>query len=116
MRKWLIGAICAMSVAASTQDAKAFSDGHALLEAAESEDTTLEAMFVMYVAGVLDGVSLILDGHELPQFYCISDGITRKDAGDAVRIWLRSNPQHLDFTPTVAVLLAIQVHFPCETD
>ena len=46
MRKWLMGAICAALVVAAPQSARAFSDGHELLEAAESKNIVEEAMFV----------------------------------------------------------------------
>ncbi len=37
MRKWLLGAICVTIIVVVPQSAGAFKDGHALLEAADSE-------------------------------------------------------------------------------
>ena len=37
MRGWLLGAMCAALVVAAPQSARAFKDGHELLEAAESK-------------------------------------------------------------------------------
>lgn len=116
MRKWVIGPICAALVIAAPQSAGAFGDGHALLKAAESEDITLEAMFIMYVAGIADGVALIRGLHKLPPLYCSGDDITARDGGDAVRLWLRINPQHLELSARTAVVRALVTYFPCETD
>ena len=58
MRKWLLGTICATVIVAVPQSAGAFKDGHALLEAADSENEILILGFTMYVAGVTAGARM----------------------------------------------------------
>ena len=61
MRKWLLGTICATVIVAVPQSAGAFKDGHALLEAADSEIEILNLGFTMYVAGVAAGARDVTD-------------------------------------------------------
>ena len=121
MRKWLLGAICAALVVAAPQSVRAFSDGHQLLEAAESENIVDEAMFVMYVAGVAMGVrdvSQMLEQSgkfDISQPFCVSSKNTYKDLGDVVRIWLRNQPD-IQGSAALLVVFALSDHFPCETE
>ncbi len=119
MRKWLLGAICAALVVAAPQSARAFSDGHELLKAAESESRIREAMFTMYVAGVTAGVrdvaqALELSGKfDISQPFCVGSKITYRDLADVVRIWLRKQPD-VRGSPALLVVLALGEHFPCK--
>ena len=114
MRKWLIGAICAALVVAAPQSAGAYKDGHELLEAAESRDITMEALFAMYVAGVAHGVQHQVKSLKLFPLFCAGDKITYEDAGNAVRIWLREHSNELNYRAESIIVWALMEHFPCE--
>ena len=113
MRKWLIGAICAALVVVAPKEAAAVEDGHQLLHIASSEAFGDRLSYLSYVFGVSQAYSLALAVHELPPSYCLS-GTKNEDFADAVRIWLRRNPELLDWSPTVLVVLALKTYFPCE--
>ena len=116
MRGWLLGAMCAALVVAAPQSARAFKDGHELLEAAESKNRTQGAIFTMYVAGVAHGVQHQVRSLRLFPLFCFGDKITYEDGGDAVRIWLRGNSDDLDFPADSLIVWALMEHFPCETE
>ena len=115
MRKWLLGAVCAALVIAVPKEAPAFVDGHEMLEVATSEDTFDRISYLKYVEGVVAASSLILAAYELPPAFCVV-GTPYGDMADAVRIWLRRNPQLLDAGPAVIVITALNAHFPCESE
>ena len=118
MRKWLIGAICAAFVVAGPESARAFSDGHELLKAAESESAFELGMFTMFVGGVALGVRdtvsiLIQSGQfDIAQPFCFG-AITYRDLSDVVRVWLRQQAD-LEDPPALLVVRALSQHFPCE--
>ena len=125
MRKWLLGAMCATLVVAASHDARAFSDGHALLEAAESEDEALNFGFIMYVAGVAAGARDVtirwkvlskLNNRELDLShpFCVPPKITHRDLADTVRIWLRSKPKLRDLPSALSIIEALAERFPCK--
>ena len=119
MRKWLLGAMCAMLVVVAPQSARAFSDGHELLKAAESKHDVIKVGFVMFVAGVALGVRDFeralewSDDSEFKKTFCVGSPFTRRDVADAVRIWLR-NRSDLQRPATVLIILALRDHFPCK--
>ena len=119
MRKWLLVATCAALVVAAPQSARAFKDGHALLKGAESESETLNLGFIMYVAGVAQGVGNFeqalewSDDSVFNKTFCVGSPFTHRDVADAVRIWLR-NRSDLQRPATVLIILALRDHFPCK--
>ncbi len=114
VRKWLIGAICTALVAVP-KETLAFQDGNHLLDWATSDDIALEGAFMMYVIGVRDALENIWDytGFD-PQLKFCTSGSTSGDIRDAVRIWMRRNPEELDHHPLVVVTSALRAHFPCD--
>lgn len=122
MRKWLLGAVCAALIIATSQSARAFEDGRALLKAANSESEVQYYGFVMYVAGVVAGALNIRTrwivlgkvSRDLVRPICIPQKITYRDVGDVVRVWLRSHPE-LQGLPSGSVIVeALVERFPCK--
>ena len=105
--------ICAALVAAVPKESAAFEDGNDLLEHATSDKPWENLAYFTYVIGVRDGFSAALQSNGLNEVYCTT-GHPHGDVGDAVRIWLRRNPQLLDWTPQGAVIVALKESFPCE--
>ena len=76
-------------------------------------------MFTMYVAGVATGVRDVAQVLErsgkfdISQPFCVSSKITYRDLADAVRIWLRNQPD-IQGSAALLVVLALGEHFPCK--
>ena len=125
MRGWLLGAMCAALVVAAPQSARAFKDGNALLEYAESENEILNLLFIMYVAGVAAGARDVtirwkvlgkLENREpdLSPPFCVSPKITHKDLADTVRVWLHSHPELRGIPSGLSIIEALAERFPCK--
>ena len=82
MRKWLLVATCATLVFAAPQSARAFNDGHELLKAAESNNDVIKVGFIMFVAGVAQGVRDLeralewSDDSEFNKTFCVGSPFT----------------------------------------
>ena len=96
-KKWkrmlVASALCASVLTASTV-ASGFDDGHALLEAATSDETLLSANFVTYVRAVTDTL-LFLQNTEgsigvagLQISFCFPEAFTYRDMADHIRLEL----------------------------
>ena len=118
MKKWLIVAMCTTLVVAAPKYAMGFGDGNWLLESAVSDDPAVTYGYLNYVLGVSDGYQLTFIASDSSTIFCVGEpyGITNGDMGDAVRLWLRKNPEHLKVHASVVVVAALVAHFPCETD
>lgn len=117
-QKYLVGAMCAALIVTAPNEALAIRDGNELLEFATSEQPLVQAHYVGYVVGVVHGfhMAYVLWEKDVP--FCLGDATTKGDMADAVRIYLRQNPQHLEMKPLTAELVAVAMaaHFPCEAD
>ena len=114
MMKWLLSIICAAMLISAPQRGFAFKDGEELLEFSESQDVCVVATFVMYIKGVGDAIRAVAEANDRLGVFCPSNDITNEDLGDAVRIWLRSNPNSRKASAVSQVVFALGHHFPCK--
>ena len=107
VHRWLLGAACAAMLAAAPAAARAFEDGHQLLKfAGIHQDKGIYGMYLGYVTGAADfmeALNVICPGK-----------ITNKDIANAVLLWMRRNPDKLDFSSLDVTALALTYHFPCD--
>ncbi len=108
MRRWIIGAACAVAILATSPQGHAAEPepwtGNWLLELHEA-DFSAFAGFVVGVAQTLAGLGAIC-GEE----------VTQKDAVDAVHLWLRLNRKELNEPAAIIVIQALKHHFPCDAN
>ena len=105
------------------QTSVAFQDGRELLDAAEAEDTFTRNTFTAYVTGVVHGTldtitALRATRPDIARPFCFGSQKTYKDAADAVREWLRQQPNFRHYSahlsPPAKIIIALHQRFPCK--
>ena len=120
--RWLLSVICVALIVTAPQSARAFEDGHALLEGAESESEDLNYGYIMYVAGAGAGARDIATqwkvmgkiNLDFSDPFCVPPKITYRDLGDVVRVWLRGNPELHGLPSGLVIIEALAERFPCK--
>ena len=114
LRKGIMGAVCAAMLAAAPQQGIASPiDGELLLKLATSGQERHETSYIMYVAGVADGLMFLTEALRTDDLFCVSN-VTLEDMANAVRIWMRNNTDMLKADAAVVTFTALSQHFPCD--
>lgn len=106
MRKWIMGAVCAAMIGATSQGYAAKPEqwtGRWLLEIHEAKSDSFFFGFVIGASGPLGAYGIICPWNA-----------NFKAVVDAVHLWMRLNPKELDQHAYIVVTKALKHHFPCD--
>lgn len=111
VRRWIALALCFAAPAyATSEDVGSFTTGNDLWAACSwpTKDAGAEATCMSYVIGAIDATASL---HQ--ETFCIPPHITKQQATDIVKQWLKDTPAERHYTAAYAVRVSFEKAFPC---
>lgn len=94
--------------------------GADLLKLCKKTDVTSQTACAAYIAGAADGEYNTIEaiggtsGPKVGQYFCLPPGVTSREITQAVKEYMRQNPDRLQYNGSSVVALGLGAAFPCK--